>query len=127
MNEACGWSNFFQIHLNKLGNDAYEIVANAEPLQSAWAKEHGLNLSGEDLLLEQFKFYKPDVIFFQDSLSFSYSFIRDIEKNYPESDFIFIGSFIGNRDFHNDRIKLIESLLCKKVNLSLYTNFPNDN
>jgi len=83
MNEAFGWSNFYQRHLNKLGNDAYEIVANAEPLQSAWAKVHGLNLSSEDLLLEQFKFYKPDVIFFQDSLSFSYSFIRDVKKNVP--------------------------------------------
>lgn len=194
MNEAFGWSNFYQKHLNKLGNDAYEIIANAEPLQSAWAKEQGLNLSGEDLLLEQFKFYKPDVIFFQDSLSFSFAFIRDLktnvpsvkkiigwscapfavqqletfklfdfvcacspkfvdvlknigvktyrlnhafeslltsriqqDNNYPESDFVFIGSFIGNADFHNDRIKLIESLISKKVNLSLYTNLPNDN
>lgn len=194
MNEAFGWSNFYQLHLNKLGNDAYELIANAAPLQSVWAKEHGLNLTGEDLLLEQFKFYKPDVIFFQDSLSFSYSFIRDVKKNVPsvkkiigwccapfaiqqletfklfdfvcacspkfveviknigvrayrlnhafessltsrihqennflESDFIFIGSFIGNRDFHNDRIKLIESLISKKVSLSLFTNLPNDN
>jgi spore maturation protein CgeB len=49
------------------------------------------------------------------------------ENNYPESDFIFIGSFIGNKDFHNERIKLIESLISKKINLSLYTNLPNDN
>jgi spore maturation protein CgeB len=194
MNEAFGWSDFYQLHLNKLGDEAYEIIANTEPIQTAWAKEHSLNLIGEDLLLEQLKFYKPDVIFFQDSLSFSYSFIRDVKKNvpsvkkiigwccspftkqqlenfklfdfvctcspgfvkvfenigikafrlnhafeasvlpqiqnennYPESDFIFIGSFIGNKDFHNDRIKLIESLLSKNVNLSLYTNLPNDN
>ena len=194
MKEAFGWSNFYQIHLNKLGNEAYEIIANAEPLQSAWANEHRFNSRGEDLLLEQLKFYKPDVIFFQDSLSFSYAFIRDVKKNvhsvkkiigwscapfaiqqletfklfdfacacspkfvevlknigvktyrlnhafesslisrvrqdnnYPESDFVFIGSFIGNTDFHNDRIKLIESLISKNVNLSLYTNLPNDN
>ena len=194
MNEAFGWSNFYQIHLNKLGNEAYEIIANAEPLQSAWANEHGLNSTGDELLLKQFKFYKPDVIFFQDSLSFSYSFIRDVKKNVPsvkkiigwccspftkqqlenfklfdfvctcspgfievfenigvkayrlnhafeasllpriqsennysESDFVFIGSFIGNKDFHNERIKLIESLISKKINLSLYTNLPNDN
>ena len=181
-------------NLNKLGNDTYEIIANAEPLQSAWANEHGVSSRGETLLLEQLKFYKPDVIFFQDSLSFNYSFIRDIKRNvpsvkkivgwccspftkqqlenfklfdfvcacspkfvdvlknvgvktyrlnhafepsllprvqkendYPESDFIFIGSFIGNTDFHNERIKLIESLINKNINLSLYTNLPNDN
>jgi spore maturation protein CgeB len=194
MNEAFGWSNFYQIHLNKLGNEAYEIIANAEHLQSAWANEHGLTSTGDELLLKQFKFYKPDVIFFQDSLSFSYSFIREVKKNvpsvkkiigwccspftkqqlenfklfdfvftcspgfiqvfdnigvkafrlnhafessllpriqnensYPDSDFVFIGSFIGNKDFHNERIKLIESLISKKINLSLYTNLPNDN
>ena len=49
------------------------------------------------------------------------------ESSYSESDFIFIGSFIGNNDFHNERIKLIESLISKKINLSLYTNLPNDN
>jgi spore maturation protein CgeB len=194
MNEAFGWSNFYQSHLNKLDNEAYEIIANAEPLQSVWANEHGFNSRGEDILLEQLKFYKPDVIFFQDSLSFSYSFLQEVkmkvpsvkkiigwccapfavqqletfklfdfvcacspkfvevlqnigvktyrlnhafessltsrvrqDNNFPESDFVFIGSLIGNKDFHNDRIKLIESLLRKKVNLSLYTNLPYDN
>ena len=194
MSQAFGWSNFFQIHLNKLGNEAHEIVSNADPLQTAWAKEHKLNLSGELLLLEQFKFIKPEVIFFQDSLSFSPAFISEIkrsvpsvkimigwccspftkqqlenfkhfdfvctcsqgfikafenigikayrlnhafesslltkiqrENNYAESDFIFIGSFIGTKDFHEERIKLIESLIRDKINLSLYTNLPNDN
>ena len=194
MNEAFGWSNFYQMHLNKLGNEAYEIVSNAKPLQSAWAEEHGTRSADEDLLLEQFKIYKPEVIFFQDSLSFNHSFIRDVkrnvpslkkiigwccspftdqqleayklfdfvctcspkfvdifknigvkayrlnhafeasllqriqhENNYPDSDFIFIGSFIGNKDFHNERIKLIDSLIRNKINLNLYTNLPNDN
>jgi len=194
MNEAFGWSNFYQLHLNNLGNEAFEIIANADYLQSSWAKEHNVAATGEELLLEQFKFYKPEVIFFQDSLSFSISFIKTLKKNvpsvkkligwccspftdqqletykyfdfvctcspkfvevfkkagiksfrlnhafepalipkiqlnnnYPESDFIFIGSFIGNADFHNERIRLIESLIKSEVNLSLYTNLPNDN
>jgi spore maturation protein CgeB len=194
MNEAFGWSNFYQTHLNKLGNNACEIVANADRLQSAWAKEKSLNLRGEYLLLEQIKSIKPDVIFFQDSLSFDYSFIEDVKKNVPsvkkiigwccspytaqqfenyklfdfvftcspgfvkqfekigikayrlnhafehsllpriqkgnayeETDFIFIGSFVGSKDFHKERIKLIEFLISEKVNLSLYTNLPKDN
>jgi spore maturation protein CgeB len=194
MKEAFGWSNFFQIHLNKLGNEAFEIVANAEPLQLSWAKEHHITSRGEGLLLEQLKFYKPEIIFFQDSLSFDYSFIKDLKQNipsvrmligwccspytkqqfgnykvfdfvfacspgfvnalknigvrayrlnhafessllpaikkdnaYPETDFIFIGSFIGSKAFHNERIKLIEELLASQVKLSLYTNLPKDN
>lgn len=194
MKQAFGWSNFFQIHLNKLGNEAFEIVTNAKPLQMAWAKEHNVIPSDENLLLEQFKFYKPEIIFFQDSLSFDYSFIKDLKQNiptvrkligwccspstkqqfenyklfdfvfacspgfvqalknigvkayrlnhafessllpaitednaYPETDFIFIGSFIGSKAFHNERIKLIEELLASQVKLSLYTNLPKDN
>ncbi len=194
MVQGFGWSNYYQLHLHKLGNEAFEIIANADSLQAAWANEHGLSLAGESLLLEQFKFYKPEVVFFQDSFIFSTLFLKDLKKNvpsvkkiigwccspftdqqlevyklfdlvctcspkfidvfnkagiksyrlnhafesslvpklkvdnnYPESDFIFIGSFIGNEDFHNERIQLIESLLNKKVNLSLYSNLPNDN
>ena len=194
MEEAFGWSNYYQLHLNNLGNEAFEIVSNADHLQSAWAKEHSLVVTGEELLLEQFKFYKPEVVFFQDSFSFSSSFLKHLKKNvpsvkkiigwccspftdqqletyklfdfvcacspkfievfnkagiksyrlnhafepsliskislknnYPESDFIFIGSFIGNPDFHNERISIIESLIKREVNLSLYTNLPNDN
>jgi spore maturation protein CgeB len=194
MVQGFGWSNYYQLHLHKLGNEAFEIIANADSLQAAWANEHGLSLAGESVLLEQFKFYKPEVVFFQDSFIFSVSFLKDLKKNvpsvkkiigwccspftdqqlevyklfdlvctcspkfidvfnkagiksyrlnhafesslvpklkvdnnYPESDFIFIGSFIGNEDFHNERIELIESLLNKKVNLSLYSNLPNDN
>ena len=194
MSQDYGWSNYYQTHLSKLGNETFEIVFNADSLQSAWASEHGLALTGEALLLEQFKYYKPDVIFFQDSFVFSTTFLKGLKKNvpsikkiigwccspfteqqletyklfdfvctcspkfidvfkkagiksyrlnhafessiipklevnnnYPETDFIFIGSFIGNTDFHNERIKLIESLINKKVNLNLYTNLPNDN
>jgi spore maturation protein CgeB len=194
MAQDFGWSNYYQQQLNKLGNEAFEIIANADSLQSAWANEHGLSSRSESLLLDQFKFYKPEVIFFQDSFIFSVSFLKDLKKNvpsikkiigwccspftdqqlevyrlfdfvctcspkfvdtfnkvgiksyrlnhafesslvpklkqnnnYPNSDFIFIGSFIGNEDFHNNRIQLIESLINKKVNLSLYTNLPNDN
>ena len=52
MNEAFGWSNFYQLHLNKLGNDAYELIANAKPLQTSWAKEHDFNYSGDKKCLK---------------------------------------------------------------------------
>lgn len=194
MSEAFGWSDYYQTHLNNLGNDAYEIVTNAATLQSAWAREHSTNAKDEELLLEQIKAIKPNVVFFQDSFSFSSSFIKNLKKNiptvkkiigwccspythqqlelfkyfdfafacsplfvdilkqkgieayrlnhafepsllprietanpYPQTDFIFIGSFIGNTDFHNERTRLVESLLNNKINMSLFTNLPSDN
>jgi len=83
MEEAFGWSNYYQLHLNNLGNEAFEIIVNADHLQSAWAEEHNLVVTGEELLLEQFKFYKPEVVFFQDSFSFSPSFLKHLKKNVP--------------------------------------------
>ena len=40
MLQGYAWANYFQIHLNNLGNEAFEIIHNAPILQSAWAKEH---------------------------------------------------------------------------------------
>src|ERR1035441_5406803 len=40
MSKAYSWADFYSKHLRELGNEAYEIVANATPLQNAWAKEH---------------------------------------------------------------------------------------
>lgn len=37
MEEAFGWSNYYQLHLSNLGNEAFEIIANADHLQSTWA------------------------------------------------------------------------------------------
>jgi len=75
MYDSFGWANFFQKNLEKLGVEAYEIVYNAEPLQSAWANEHSINLEGKELLLEQIKQIKPDVVFIQDSNTFNGTWI----------------------------------------------------
>ena len=70
MNKAYSWANFYSKHLNELGNEAFEIVANAFPLQSAWANEHGSTATGFQIVLDQIKYLKPDVIMFQDSFRF---------------------------------------------------------
>jgi spore maturation protein CgeB len=80
MEEGFGWADFFQRHLTELGIEAYEIIFNADQLQKQWAVEHGLSKSGEALLLEQLKHLKPEIIFFQDSLSFSKEFIKSLKK-----------------------------------------------
>jgi hypothetical protein len=48
------------------GHDAHEIVVDCAPLQTAWAREHGLeNAAGEQILLAQVEDYRPDVVYLQ--------------------------------------------------------------
>lgn len=93
--DACfGTSDFYSRHLNALGCEAIDIIANCVPLQSAWGREHGIrfselalrlpprlfripwlgrwlaNLPGLlDIALAQIKAFRPDVLYCQD-LSF---------------------------------------------------------
>jgi len=43
MDARFGTSDFYSTHLNGLGCEAIDLVANCVPLQSAWLKEHGLS------------------------------------------------------------------------------------
>jgi hypothetical protein len=69
--------------MNKLGNEAFEVVTNASHLQSAWAKEHNLKTSGDALVLEQLKFISPDILFLQDCLRYTPGYIDAIRETVP--------------------------------------------
>lgn len=56
-----GTSDAYSHNLAKAGIAAHEIVVNAEPLQRAWAREHGVP-AGE---LEQASWFEADVVYFQ--------------------------------------------------------------
>lgn len=66
MADAYGWADFFSRNLQKLGVDAYEIVANAGYMQRAWASERGCREEGAKLVEEQIATIRPDVVFFED-------------------------------------------------------------
>jgi hypothetical protein len=65
-----GVSDAYSHNLGRLGHEAHEIVANCAPLQAAWAREHGLDASGEraaeETLLAQARDFGPDVVYVQD-------------------------------------------------------------
>ena len=42
-----GHVGFYSSNLKKLGHEAYNIYVNNEPMQKAWAREHGLKLRSE--------------------------------------------------------------------------------
>jgi len=82
-----GHAGFYAINLSKLGHEAHDIYPNNEPMQKAWAKEHGLKLHSDwrwqfrlrreivpwlsrvreshwsyDILAAQIRHYRPDVV-----------------------------------------------------------------
>ena len=81
LDEAFGWGNFFQLNLNKLGNDAHEAILNADLLQTTWATENDLNLkTPEEIFFQQVKKIKPDVLFLQDVSPFDTEYLNRVRN-----------------------------------------------
>lgn len=80
----CGfaWADFFSQHLRCLGVEAHEIIYNDELLQQNWARHYGINCNA-NILIEQLKYYKPDVIFFQDTNLLRPQLVDEIKKQVP--------------------------------------------
>jgi len=196
MSDGFGWADYFKIHLGEIGVDAHEIIANVEPLQKAWGREHGIAGTTEgDIVVAQLKDYSPDVVMFEDALMFSGDWIKylkeqvpsmklaigccsspyskedmerfrvfdfmltgggpsfmssfiengikiyqvrhgfeksllskiNINNNYPEVDFIFLGSLALGKGYHNKRKEILEGLLEAGVDLSIYSKINNYN
>ncbi len=80
MAQAFANADFYSTHLRTMGIDAYEIVANADPLQQSWAREQGISASGKSLVIEQLKAIRPDVVYFQDALTHNGDFIQAVRR-----------------------------------------------
>lgn len=62
-----GDSDFYSRNLSRQGWRTKDLIINAAPLQSAWAKEHQYNnVNGLDLFITQIIHEKPDIIYFHD-------------------------------------------------------------
>lgn len=83
MSQAYSWADFYSKHLRSLGVEASEIVSNAEHLQKVWAGEHGLHVTGRDIVMAQLQHIKPDVVFFQDSFVFNGEWIAALRERVP--------------------------------------------
>lgn len=189
MSQAYAWSNYYSVHLNKMGYEAHEIVCNAESLQNTWVKENNSVSKDLDIVFDQLKKLKPEVLFLQDSFKFNGEWIIELRKKipsikltigfcctnfndlyleqfkafdfvivcsphfeksfkdfglnvytimhafdasiidrikannkYPETDFIFLGSFIPGPDGHDLRQQVVEHLLKSQINIELYSH-----
>jgi spore maturation protein CgeB len=72
-----GTADAYSYALGELGHEAHEVVANAAPLQDAWAREHGsrsrlpFRLRREQLVEEQSEEFAPDIVYVQNMRFFS--------------------------------------------------------
>jgi spore maturation protein CgeB len=111
MGKAYSWSDFYSRHLRELGNEAFEIVANADPLQNAWAKEHGTKTTGLQIVLEQIKFLKPEVIMFQDSYNFNGEWLRELRKQVPSIKLAFGFGCSPFNNLHLEQFKAFDFMI----------------
>lgn len=103
---AFGTSNFYSRHLNTLGCEAVDLIANCAPLQATWAREHGVPfhefalkvphrlyrlpaigrylaaLPGLlDVAIAQIRAYRPDVLYCQDLSFFPGDVLQSLKKD----------------------------------------------
>lgn len=74
MDTFFGTADSYSHYLRVLGHEAHEVVVNAEPLQEAWAREHGPNRgmlgrlrrrAAPNLVIAQAEWFEPDVVYVQ--------------------------------------------------------------
>lgn len=68
VNDSFEIASSYTKNLNKIGVQAFDIISNAEILQSTWKKENNLpqEISSQDLIIKQLQFYKPEVVWIDD-------------------------------------------------------------
>ena len=85
--DCFGSSDFWSRALNDLEYETCDIVANAEPLQRAWASEQGLVADQANWLFEitaaQIKSFRPDVLLVADYSTVTAEFLRDLKNTCP--------------------------------------------
>ena len=85
MGQYFAWSDNYGRLLAEKGFETMEVVANAASMQKAWAKENGFsdNLSSEEIVIKQIAVFKPEIIYFQDVVTFNGFFINKIKSLFP--------------------------------------------
>jgi spore maturation protein CgeB len=89
-----GWSDFLAKNLINLGYEAIQIVGNAEFIQKQWAIEYEQRYVENnwiyDIVKAQIKQFNPDILFIEDSFTFSKDFIQEIKAENPNIKLVII-------------------------------------
>ena len=98
-------SNNITLELKKKNYECFEIIENLDFLQKKWLNEYGNKKSNENILIQQIKFYKPNVILLGNVNLASNNFIKQIR----------------NKNF----LKLILCFHCAPLNKKIINNLKN--
>ncbi len=87
IDDCFGSSDFWTKAFEKLDYQTIDIIANAEFLQTSWAKENSGNFDENDKHFEvaaaQIKKFRPDVLLVADYLTITAEFLRNIRRECP--------------------------------------------
>lgn len=76
-------SGLYTKHLRDIGVDAFDIFTNAGPLQDRWKVENNCDKSGKELIFEQIKWLKPDVLWLDDPKLMDRAWFDHVRRNVP--------------------------------------------
>ena len=105
LSEAFGTSDFYSLHLNQIGCEAIDLIANCAELQSTWASEHNVAVSQValrvphklyripyvgrylaslpgfmEVALAQIRAFRPDVLYCQDLSFFPGDVLKSLKR-----------------------------------------------
>lgn len=79
------WPADLSLHMRSMGCDTEFVVANDERLQKKWATEQGVTFSSQgwerEIVLEQIRRYRPDVVWLGSHFEYYGSFVREILRH----------------------------------------------
>jgi len=79
-NEKYSVSNYLSLELNKKDYECNEIIYNFKKLQNKWLKKNNLNISNDEIIYHQIKYYNPDVLFIGDVKLLDKNFVSRVKK-----------------------------------------------
>ncbi len=74
-------SNNITKALSEINYQCIEIVENANLIQNKWLQEYGDKNSSENIIIQQIKYYKPDIIYIGNASLADKFLIENIKKN----------------------------------------------
>ena len=85
--DGFGSADFWTSALNELGYETTDVIANAESLQKAWARENDCGFDERDWLFEiaaaQIEKFRPEVLLVADYTTFTADFLKSIRRECP--------------------------------------------
>ena len=83
LEDGATWPFYLIPQFRRLGHEADMLPGNAEPALAMWAQENGMGRSASnwDVLRQQIREYRPDILWFSGHAEFVGGFVRSV-RNY---------------------------------------------